>query len=286
MTRSRRLLYSLVVFVAVFGIVELLAREAEARWFPYVRSIPLPAPAPEGETRDFKVQALKTQRALASGVIPLASDPERGWALTPDVIIQQNGWSIRTNSIGMRGPELTPKADGTTRLFSLGDSSIFGDGVDEDHVFSAVAGRALAKAWGAPVDTVIGAIPGHTAPQSVESLRTYGARVGPDWVVIGNLWSDLYANFQHVSDQTYLPASTTLRRLASYRLLWRSLGPWLEVRKVKWLASRDDVGSLSEGGTPTRTSLPGYLTALRQMVSMSRDLGAHVVFLTLPAVLM
>jgi len=280
--RARRPLYALLVTVVMLGSLEIAARYAEEAWFPWHRSIPVPAPThdPSGT---FQAEAQQARQKIESGAIPLADDPERGWKLTPSMAMQSAGWSMRTNKDGMRGGELAPKPAGTTRLFSLGDSSIFGDGVDEDHVFTAVAAAELGRAIQAPVDSVIGAVPGHTSSQSLTTLRSFGARVTPDWVVIGNLWSDLYAGNFDVSDHSYLPESETLRRSALYRLAWRALTPWLTARKVSFLASREDVGSLDGTGTPTRIPLPTYLANLRAMADEAKKLGARPAFVMLAA---
>lgn len=283
MTRSRRLLFSVLVTGLFLGAVEGVARVVEAQWFPYRRSLPLPAPMPQAESNTFRHSAISTRKALEQGAIPLASDPERGWTLTPQAVVPGGDFSFRTNADGLRGPEITPKPEGARRLMSLGDSSIFGDGVAEEKVFTEVAARELAAAWGTPVDAVNGGVPGHAAEQSLVTLQMVGPRARPDWVVIGNQWSDLYGGMHGIDDPTFLPASEGLRRIAVYRLLWRGLAPWLEARKVTWLAGREQVGSLDGEGTPTRTPLPRYIEALRTLARESEKLGARPVFLILPA---
>lgn len=283
MTRSRRLTFAAVVLLVVAGALEAAATWAEPQWFPYERTQPVPAPSTVHEARITQATQANVRRSVETGAIPLASDPDRGWALSPDTVTPIAGWSIRTNSLGLRGPELTPKPEGTVRLFTLGDSSVFGDGVDESRVFSAVAARELADRWGRPVDTVIGAIPGHGVTQSLQSVQLLGARVAPDWVIVGNLWSDIYVGATPVSDPAYLPASKVLRRSATYRVLWHALSPWLEARKVRWMAGRDDVGSLTDPDSPTRTPLPTYVATLHQLADEAERLGARPLFLVLPA---
>ena len=118
MTRARRLLYTVVVLTVVAVAVEAAATWAEPRWFPYERSQPLPAPTSTHDARVTQAKNATLRRSLASGAIPLASDPERGWALSPDTVTPIAGWSIRTNSLGLRGPE--PRENALRRILVLG----------------------------------------------------------------------------------------------------------------------------------------------------------------------
>lgn len=66
------------------------------------------------------------------------------------------GAQVSVNDLGVRGPEVAPeRPKDTVRLLFLGDSVTWGgSSVDDDVVFPAVAGRTLAAAVDAPVESL------------------------------------------------------------------------------------------------------------------------------------
>lgn len=119
------------------------------------------------------------------------------------------------NSDGLRGPELTEKAAGTVRILTLGDSSIYGDMVHYDSVFSSVLQRRLNATPGPKVEVVDGGIPGYSSVQSIGVYDKVKGKVQPDIVIIGCLWSDAF------------PADQTDREWAAQ--LNGSYAPWRPV---------------------------------------------------------
>ena len=72
--------------------------------------------------------------------------PDKRFAYTskPNAEGRFQGVSVETNSRGFRGPETTTqKPDGMKRIMLLGDSVVFGWGVDQDHIFPALLQRSL-----------------------------------------------------------------------------------------------------------------------------------------------
>jgi lysophospholipase L1-like esterase len=170
------------------------------------------------------------------------------------------------------------------RIFTLGDSSVYGYGVEDEEVFSSVAASALSERLGRPCEAVNGATPGYSSEQSLSLLRQLGVRVGPDWVVIASLWSDLYdrnrQNTELIDGGAGLSAAREgLAGLATYRLLRRALAPLLRSRRVAFAAEKGDLA----GVQGTRSSLPDYILALWTLGEESRRLGAQPLYLTLPA---
>lgn len=291
LSKGKVFLFSLLAVALSVGLAEGVARVLEPTFFPYKRTLPLAAPRAPGRDElrgaQHKEKLLLQNHAAPDWAerLPLVASEELGWSLAAGEHFTAHGAEIRTNSLGMRGPELSPKVEGERRLFTLGDSSIFGDGVREEHIFSTVAAQILQDAWGVKVTGVIGGVPGHDTSQSLARLKSLGPRVAPDWVVIGNLWSDVYRAEQELGADAfgYLPPmKERLRGSALYRLLWRVYSPWLRAREVRWLADRGDVGEV-EGPGGTRVPLPRYIENLRAMVEESKSLGARVAFLILPA---
>ena len=240
------------------------------------------APAPGYD--DALARRLSDQAQQQGLAIPLVPDDYLGWKLPPSRTEKQGNITVRYNSDGLRGPEISPPTPDTTRIFTLGDSSVFGYGVGEQQIFSDVAARLLSETWGTPVDAVTGAIPGHDSAQSLQVLQRYGARVKPDWVVVGNLWSDLYNHDGKLrATETRVDwARGPLHHLATYRVLVRLLTPWLRTRYVRWMTEASDIGDPTAGRT-SRVSLASYAHNLDQIAQVARSLGACTAFVVLPA---
>ena len=286
MSTRRKLLSSVVAVLLCLGLLEGLARLAEVALVPAGRTLPVPAPLAEGKER---LKALidrdrQQQRRVATTHIPMVSDPTRGWSLPARTRIDAAGVAININSQGLRGAELSELAPGELRLLTLGDSSVMGQGVDEVHVFSSLAARLLSQGWKRKVVGVIGATPGYTSTQSLQTLRRFGPMVKPAWVVIGTIWSDVYRRdrMYPMTTSGHEPLAVGLTWSALYRLLRRGAAPLLNSRQVKFMESREDIGDPGAGAA-TRVPLRRYIKNLRQMAALAGKQGARVVFLCLPA---
>ena len=277
---------SLAVFLSL-GALELVARILELApvgWEPGAgpQGVPPPSPLEPRVERAFGDRLLGIRQEAGHEIV-MVDDEERGWTLPRGVKSRPllDG-SIRSNSLGLRGPEVTPRAPGEQRLLTMGDSSIFGAAVPEKYVFSSVAARELERQWGSKVSAVIGAIPGYDSGQSLTTLKQLGLKVEPTWVVIGNLWSDLYhgdAEMARIKRRAIIRGP--LARFALYRQLRRFL-PGLRPVQVHWIFSDDDLGDPSEGRS-TRVPLEQYTQNLEEMLLLSYKRGARVLFLILPA---
>ncbi|HCH64896.1 MAG: hypothetical protein CL927_15005 [Deltaproteobacteria bacterium] len=197
------------------------------------------------------------------------------------------GVTLTINSLGLRGPEIAiPKPDGIRRLITTGDSSVFGFGVQDNEVFSSVAGDLL----GDSVEPVIGATPGYSTYQSLNLLRLRGLSTEPDLFVIGNLWSD--NNFDAFVDKETIATLTGFEessigrvkralttsavfRVADWKLRVR---PQIEkVRVVDWQQSSEDRGQIGR----RRVEINDYADNLDYLVEIARTRDADVVFLLL-----
>ena len=281
----RRCLFAGLAAVLVLSLGEAGAWVWERQNPIGLRNIPIPAPsrlADETLSRAF-LDRLTVERASLGHGTPMVEDEQRGWAMAPSSVVWKGEVPCRINSMGMRGPEIAPRKEGEFRLMSLGDSTVFGHGVLEDDVFTVVAARELAKRSGAEVSWAIGAVPGHDSGQALVTLQTYGRVVQPTWVLLGTLWSDIYAKPDaRPSNAPFEELSGPLRRLATYRVARRMLAPWLTARKVKWIDSRNDIG-VDPDGTESRVPIKEYIANLDRMAQAARNLGATPVFMALPA---
>lgn len=271
----RRLFFAAITTALVLLLLEGLARLVE-------RSAPLqrvmPTPRPGAMTPEFERRVAEAKRQ--GGAVALLPDERRGWTLPPSRVETYNDVPMRINALGLRGPELLPKGEGELRILTLGDSSVFGLGVPEALVFSSVAASTLTQELGRPVSAVIGAVPGYSSGQALEQLQRVGAQVDPDWVVIGTLWSDLYAGREAPWEERTRQLRGALGQLASARLMSRALEGWMRPRRVRWMSSQADLPRDSSGA---RVPLPRYAKNLRSMGELAANLGARPVYLMLAA---
>ena len=215
----------------VLGCMEFLAMAVERIW-PLQPLRPLPKPGAAACLPDCMpglADLPEQPRGLPRG-IPMAPHGRRAWALSPNTTMVETNVEVRVNSLALRGPEIQAKRVDEQRILTLGDSSVFGFGVEEDGVFSSVAARQLEQEWGVTVTPIIGATPGYTSIQSLHTLEDVGTVVRPDFIVIAALWSDLF--------QTETPIERSggqKNPLAVYRLAVRILSPWLDAPTVGWV---------------------------------------------------
>lgn len=294
---KKRVGFSVLAVLSILVGLELTAALSERSVFQLARSMPGPNPQarPEvarafslkiGEERSrLGLPPLKEWRPIALGPVPGASS-EQGPASWTLVTRAPLAGDYRVNSDGLRGPELGLPVPGEVRILSVGDSSIFGDLVEESEVWSSVAARALETTWQRTVRPIIGAVPGHSTEDSLLTLARIGERVQPTWLVIGNLWSDVYRRDQSPETLNDVPryrANALLRRFALYRVLHILLSPWLESMRVGFMIRESDLGSLNGSGPAARVGLGRYIANLQQLAEQARALKARVAFLCLPA---
>jgi len=200
----------------------------------------------------------------------------------------QAGEMVTINSMGMRGEEPTiPKPAGVRRLLTTGDSSIFGFGVADEHVFSEVAARAL----GDNVEAINAATPGYSSFQTINLLKLRALETEPDVVVIGNLWSD--NNFDAFVDKELLAtynayatgAAGQLRGLLATSALFRVLDYRGRVKEaaenVKW-GDAERMFDKGEHIGLRRVEINDYAQNLQTIVDLAESVGSEVLFL-LPA---
>ncbi len=124
-------------------------------------------------------------------------DPEIGFALVPGRRGPFMGQSVRVNSLGLRGEEISrPKPRGTFRLVGLGDSTMFGFGVAEERRYMDLVAGELAGYFGPDVRVELAcvAVPGWTSVQEVAAFSGLVDQLEPDLVIIQFDSNDLEVN--------------------------------------------------------------------------------------------
>ena len=288
-SRHRRALFAALTSAVLLLLIELGSAAAERTVL--LPAMPTPSPSapwldvsqaaairPEQAAR-WGARSGRAQAPLPQGAhFALQEDATKGWRLPVGQRGVSRGVEYRINRLGMRGPSLGTRQPGEVRLLSLGDSSIYGDTVAEEDVFTAIAAPQLAASWGCTVTAVNGGVPGYTSAQALIWLREVWDAVQPGVVVVGTMWSDIYPGDGR--PQVHRNLREPLRRLATYRVLRMLLAPWLSPQKVRWIRGRADlVADDAEAAVP----LGAYIDNLQQIAAVVRERGGAVAFLALPA---
>lgn len=185
--------------------------------------------------------------------------PSRRWVFQSGV--------TRTNSHGFRGEEWTARRPaGTLRVVGIGDSVMWGWGVDQDLIYTARLERSLLGALGGSrVEVLNCACPGYNTVQEVATLEHRCLQFEPNAVLVGFVRNDWTAPF-FVRD----PAGG---RLVSSSVLAR----WIEEGKY-------------DRRQGTRPSLEQYegtekaAASLRHLADLARQRSLPVVFFVAPDV--
>jgi len=169
-----------------------------------------------------------------SKVLQRSDDAEICLELKPETQLVYTGWRARVapsnmiiNSAGFRGPELEDKEqDGPLRMVVLGDSFTFGQGVDYEQSYPAVAGRSLSEA-GIETEILNLGVPGHATPQSVALVRARAAELQPDVVLLSVFANDLSAaeSYCHYGKGGNAVGAWVLRNVYVGRLLYLMASP-------------------------------------------------------------
>ncbi len=272
----RKPLFALIGTFLGLLVLELSARGLESFWPPQPLR-PLPAPGEAACMPDCMpdVARLPKQPTGLPRGIPMVPHGRRAWALSPGTEMVETNVRVRVNRLALRGPDLLEKQPNEIRLMTVGDSSVFGFGVEEEDVFGAVAASQLASTWGKAVVPINGGTPGYTSVQALHTLQDVGHIVQPDIVVIATLWSDLF--------QTETPierAGGQQHPSALYRVAVRLLANHLPAPTVGWVEG--EVGAEGAGRT-ARVGLERYRRTVAELIETVRNLGAVPVILVLPA---
>jgi lysophospholipase L1-like esterase len=144
------------------------------------------------------------------------------WRMRPhfDGLVSKGKHDVRTNSIGLRSPELrTGPRESRVRLLVLGDSVTFGYKVANDEAWPRLLESLLNEgrdALAPEVEVVNGGVLGYGTYQEAALLAEYGPTLRPDLVIL-----QFYAN-DPIENLTYRPLSgleMLLPRSTLYNLL-------------------------------------------------------------------
>jgi len=123
-------------------------------------------------------------------------DPEAGWRCYPNLDARYSlpgsfNVRVRCNSRGLRDSDKGyTKPPGTRRILVLGDSFMWGYGVENNEMFSTVLQGLVPGS-----ETINFGVNGYSTVQEFVRLETEGLRYEPDVTALVFVWNDLEDNF-------------------------------------------------------------------------------------------
>ncbi len=274
LTKGRKIVFTVVVLGVFLGLFEGVARIWEATRPEPTMPEPMARDCHEGQPC---FEGAATLPEPSPDGIRLVEQRRSGWGFVPGSKAAHGHVVATINDLGLRGPNVpADKGPDEIRLLGLGDSSVYGYGVEDDEIFLEVAAALLEDEHGGTVRAVNGALPGYSSFQALKVLRHVGPTVQPDWLVIACIWSDVFYTEQP------LEADRPESPLAAVRMMKHLLQPWLPARTIGWWDPEQGIGTPAEGRSP-RVALNEYMDNLHSMGTESEQLGAKPVFLMLPA---
>jgi lysophospholipase L1-like esterase len=137
------------------------------------------------------------------------------WALKPNEQRKLQNVTVSTNSHGLRSDEIRAGEihDGDPagfRILSLGESTTFGHGVENQETYSAVLQSYLNSAFETDRFEVINAgVPAYSSFQSLMYLRTAGLDLKPNVIVFYHEINDYLPTYLRASDNTVIDMGLT-----------------------------------------------------------------------------
>jgi lysophospholipase L1-like esterase len=118
-------------------------------------------------------------------------DPVLSYRQAPSTTHRYQGVEVRYNEAGLRDGPIAPKADREWRVLMLGDSLVFGWGVEQEKTFSAVLERLLAEELHRPVRVINAGVCSYNTVTELAWLRRDGLALQPDLVVLVYVTNDI-----------------------------------------------------------------------------------------------
>ena len=179
----RKILFSVLVIVVVFGLLEgaarLFYRPGDVGLYDEHRQIISVLGLPAlNETMKF--------------------DPLLFWSLKPDLAafpvegrIRETDidFTVTTNSDGLRSPEIPPKGR-RFRVLAVGNSCTFGIGIGDSETWPAALEDEMNRTTGGMVEVINAGVPGYTAFQGKRFLESRGLDFDPDLVIVSFGFND------------------------------------------------------------------------------------------------
>ncbi len=214
-------------------------------------------------------------------------DPILYFKTDPELIVRKQA----LNQAGFRGREFEPKAAGTFRVLTLGDSCTFGVGAWSRGLYERVPYPQrleilLVNQFGAgKVEVLNAGTPGYNSYQGLLLMRTKLRNLEPDLVTIRFGWNDHLMGYGRLIENAFRDPENALvrngkillQRTAVYAFASRMV---LEVQALA--AGEVDFDRTLPTEWVPNMSVQDYKTALRRTAELASSRGARVWFIAAP----
>lgn len=179
-------------------------------------------------------------------------EPDLGYRLRPGIDTEARGVHVVTNSLGLRGPEVsrTP-APGTERVLVTGDSVAFGFRLEQGETFPVLLEQELEQRDGGSWEVLNGGVEGYNTVNELAYLRSSLLELQPRTIVLVFNLND-YDHGPVMGPMGVLTLDQS-QRVRSDSLAMRSEF-WLLLR---WLVATQGRLWMGQGPAPTVTPAPG-----------------------------
>jgi hypothetical protein len=118
-----------------------------------------------------------------------APHPQLGHVLAPgrETVIKEPEYrvTVRTNSKGFRGAELSPKSTGTIRIVCVGDWMTWGEGVGDDQTYPVLLETALRRLHpGREIQVVNAGVAQYGTVDELAYFKSIATELAPDFVIL------------------------------------------------------------------------------------------------------
>ena len=118
-------------------------------------------------------------------LLEVRANAARGWEMIPGTSHFTYTHPVRVNNLGLRGPDVAPKRPGEARVFALGDSLLYGQGVPDGETIAAHLERELRGGGAARDVTVVnGGLRAYSTNQELGLLRELAGVVRPELALL------------------------------------------------------------------------------------------------------
>lgn len=241
----RKLFFAIVPLLVLFVLTELLMRITGI-----ADSVVMPLSLPD--------QRSQVHRA----------DEHLFWAMRSDIEVLFQGVMLRTNSQGLRHGEIKAKRHNEFRILSLGESTTFGAGVENDQTYAARLQVHLNQRDPLKRFNVINAgVSGYTSFQSLVYLKRHGIALMPDMVLFYHELNDYLPTTVTNVRQTVIGESLTdKQRYQAKHWRWhrKLLGLCATYRGIHFLAARVRISLFKRAAVRRDAGTAGKITGTGQ----------------------
>jgi lysophospholipase L1-like esterase len=152
-------------------------------------------------------------------------DPDLIWKLKPSWTgFEPNDAPVRTNALGLRGPEPGLREPGGLRILFVGDSVVFGHELRSSDTLTVRLEEVLRSSMRRPVEVINAGVPGYSTFQEVIVIRRLAAVLEPDLVLLGFCLNDVTERYQSLAgfggQRLFMPGVDTTVGLSWPVRLW------------------------------------------------------------------